>query len=246
MLDYLTKQVIAVEITSGAENATEVFETLNDRGKHLEDVDLVRNYLYSHFGTDFDSRHNEVHENLIALRDQFSGTNAVGKMAEYVRCYMQCRYGFINAKQMQKGIKDAIEKDTAAFNANQKKDYVHQLTLDLRRQEHITAFLALDDGDTNAEVISQFVEQAGTKQQRRNMQSFVSELQEYGVTRPIMYAVLTQFQKAEGQQKRHVARNGNSIARNSCVVFDANHNGVTPILSLYRARKVRQMGKQNT
>ena len=214
LLDYLTNQVIAVEITSAAENATEVFETLNDRGKHLEDVDLVRNYLYSHFGTDFDNRHNEVHENLIALRDQFSGKNAVAKMAEYVRCYMQCRYGFIKAKQMQKGIRDAIEQETLTFDANQKKDYVYQLTLDLRRQEHITVFLALDDGNTNADVISQFVERAGTRQHRRNMQNFVAELQEYSVTRPIMYAVLTQFQKAEGPQQRHVAKNGNLIARN--------------------------------
>ncbi len=214
LLDYLTKQVVAVEITSAAENATEVFETLNDRGKHLEDVDLVRNYLYSHFGTDFDNRHDEVHENLMALREQFSGKNAVAKMAEYVRCYMHCRYGFFNVRQMHKGIREAIEKEIGSLNATEKKDYVHQLTLDLRRLEHISVFLALDDGDTNAEIISQFVDQAGSRQHHRNMKNFVAELQEYSVTRPIMYAILTQFQRAEGAEKGRVAKNGNLIARN--------------------------------
>ena len=214
LLDYLTKQVIAVEITSAAENATEVFETLNDRGKHLEDVDLVRNYLYSHFGTDFDNRHDEVHGNLIALRDQFSGKNAVAKMAEYVRCYMHCRYGFFNVRQMHKGIREAIEKDVGSLNANETKNYVHRLTLDLRRLEHISVFLALDDGDTNAEIISQFVDQAGSRQHHRNMKNFVAELQEYSVTRPILYAILTQFQRAEGAEKGRVAKNGNLIARN--------------------------------
>ena len=214
LLDYLTKRVIAVEITSGTENATEVFETLNDRGKHLEDVDLVRNYLYSHFGTDDDNRHQQVHENLLELRNQFTGRRQVDKMADYVRCYMQCRYGFINAKLMHKGIRDAIEKDMASFDANKKKDYVHDLTLDLRRQKHIATFLALDAGDTNADIISQFVTQSGSEQHHRNMKEFVAELKEYNVTRPIMYAILTQFQKAEGSTKNHVAKNGNAVARN--------------------------------
>ena len=205
--------MIAVEIISEPGNANEVFETLNDRGKHLASVDLVRNYLYSHFGSDFDNRHRQVHEDLLALRDQFSGPYAIKKMADYVRCYMQCRYGYINSKQMHKDIREAVDKDVLSMDTEQRKQYVQDLTLDLRRDEHIQTFLALDAGDTNAEVVKQFVSHAGSLQHQRNMGDFITELKEYGVTRPAMFAVLLQFQRADPSRKRMVARQGNAIAR---------------------------------
>ena len=213
LLEYLTRRVIAVEIISGTGNATEVFETLNDRGKHLENVDLVRNYLYSHFGPDFDNRHRQVHENLLALRDQFGGQHAIKKMADYVRCYMQCRYGYINSKQMHKGIREAVDEDVQSLDTDQRKQYVHDLTRDLRRAEHIQTFLALDAGDINAEVVKQFVTQSGSLQHHRNMEDFILELRGYGVTRPVMFAILLQFQRAAPTHKRMVAQQGNAIAR---------------------------------
>ena len=214
ILEYLMKNVIAVEITTAPDNATQVFETLNDRGKHLEEVDLLRNHLYSHFGTDNDERHQQVHQNLVDLRDQFDGRYAVNKMAEYVRCYMQCRYGFINAKQLNKKTAEAVAEETQGFSEEHKKEHVADLVFDLRKRDHIEAFLALDRADTNSEIVNEFVLRSGTAQQKRNMRDFITELKDYKVTRPIMFAILTQFQNAQASEKRDKARYGHAIMAN--------------------------------
>ena len=155
-----------------------------------------------------------MHASLLDLRDRFSGQKPMDKMAAHVRCHMQCCYGPISATQMHKGIRTFVERDIQSLEMNRKKDYVHRLTLDLRRLENVMAFLALYDGEVNAEVVSEFMEHSRSKQHRRNMQNFVGELQEYSVTWPILYAILTQFQGVEEAEKKQVARNGNQIARN--------------------------------
>ena len=214
MLRYLTKSVVAVEITTGEQNATQVFETLNDRGKRLEDVDLLRNHLYSYFGTDSDERHRRVHDDLVALRDQFDGPYAVNKMSEYVRCTMQCRFGFINAKRLNKGTIQAITKDIEGFDNEAKKDYIADLAFELRKSEHIQAFLVLDKADMYSELVKDFVSKAGTEYDKRNMRDFITEMRDYKVTRPIFFAILMQFQRAQGGEKRSKARYGHALAQN--------------------------------
>ena len=70
-----------------------VYETLNCRGKQLEDLDLIRNYLYSHFNAEEEqSRRDTVHDNLENIRAQLRTDTRAG---EYARCYFQCKYGFL-------------------------------------------------------------------------------------------------------------------------------------------------------
>lgn len=213
ILRYLTQNVVAVEIATVLENATRVFETLNDRGKRLEEVDLFRNHLYSHFSTDNDERHQQVHEHLMDLRDQFDGPHAVTKMSEYVRCIMQSRFGFINAKRLNKGASQAIASETKGISDEERKDYIAELVFDLRKGEHIQAFLTIDKGDIDSVLVKDFVSKSGKSQAKRNMREFIAELREYKVTRPVMYAILSQFQEAQGAEKRAKARLGHAIAQ---------------------------------
>ena len=96
--DFLMRQVeISVLDIPGDVDANLVFEALNARGKRLEHVDLIRNRLYSYFSETHDAtRRNTVHTNLqnptVILRYKT-------KVPEYFRCYLQCRYGYLQKKR---------------------------------------------------------------------------------------------------------------------------------------------------
>ena len=70
-----------------------VYETINSRGKQLDDLDRIRNFVYSYFNADSEvQRKDTVHADLERVREVFPGA---GKAAEYMRCRLQCRFGFL-------------------------------------------------------------------------------------------------------------------------------------------------------
>ncbi len=61
-----------------------VYETINSRGKSLDDLDLIRNYLYSYFNDESETaRRNTVHESLERVRVQLRDDI---KLTDYARC----------------------------------------------------------------------------------------------------------------------------------------------------------------
>jgi len=92
--EFLTNRVeIGVLYVPRTEDANAVFEDLNGRGKRLDDVDLIRNHLYSYFTDAADGeRRATVHENLefVVLNNR-----TAQRSQEYFRCYFQCRYGYL-------------------------------------------------------------------------------------------------------------------------------------------------------
>ena len=92
--DFLMQKVeVACLDIPDSVDPNSVYETINCRGKRLDDLDLIRNYLYSHFNDDNDvSRRDIVHENLESIRTQLRDDS---KFTDYARCYLQSRYGFL-------------------------------------------------------------------------------------------------------------------------------------------------------
>ena len=72
---------------------TAVYETINSRGKQLDDLDRIRNFIYSHFNADAEAqRKDSVHTDLETIREVFPLRR---KAADYMRCCLQCRFGFL-------------------------------------------------------------------------------------------------------------------------------------------------------
>lgn len=107
--DLLANKVeIGVLYVPRTEDANAVFEALNGRGKRLDDVDLIRNHLYSYFTNTTDSeRRMTVHEHLefVVLNNR-----TTQRSQEYFRCYFQCKYGYLQKKRFYRETRDRIRR----------------------------------------------------------------------------------------------------------------------------------------
>ena len=93
-LDFLIRRIeVACLYVPTDVDQNSVFETINSRGKQLEDWDLIRNYLYSYFNDDRErARRETVHDNLERVRTRLGDEK---KVIGYARCYFQYQYGFL-------------------------------------------------------------------------------------------------------------------------------------------------------
>ena len=133
----LNKLEIACLHVPGSIDPNAVFETLNARGRPLDDLDLIRNHLYSFFGEENDQARKEtVHRNLESIRQHLSPT----KMPEYVRCFFQCRYGFISSTRLYRETKRQISDEYGGLPPDDAVDYVYDLVGDLTRRERVELF----------------------------------------------------------------------------------------------------------
>ncbi|MXZ13395.1 MAG: DUF262 domain-containing protein [Candidatus Dadabacteria bacterium] len=82
-----------------------VYDTINCRGKTLDDLDRIRNHIYSHFNADQDhERKNSVHTHLERIRTRLSAKRA----SEYMRCYLQCVFGFLRKDSFYRDVRKEI------------------------------------------------------------------------------------------------------------------------------------------
>ena len=120
-----------------------VYETINCRGKQLDDLDLIRNYLYSHFNSESDSeRKNSVHENLERIRTIFPSSK---KASEYMRCHLQCRFGFLRKDHFYRDARDAIrtQRDRKHGTTELLADYTFNLIEQITSPESLELFRTL-------------------------------------------------------------------------------------------------------
>ena len=180
--DFIMQKVeISVLDVPADVDANSVFEALNARGKALDDVDLIRNRLYSYFPeTDDATRRETVHANL-------QGTMVIprsGSMVqEYYRCYLQCRYGYLQKKRFYREARLEIEK---AAGQRAPSDYVYDLVVDLGRRESIELFRTIRSSRPSSNLEQYLPKVTG----KRDLIVLLVELGEYGVSHPLMFALL--------------------------------------------------------
>ena len=101
-----------------------VYETINCRGKTLDDLDLIRNHIYSHFNAEQDlERRDSVHTHLERIRTRFSAKRA----SEYMRCYLQCVFGFLRKDSFYRDVRKEIRNQAQKTNKSL-VDYAFELT----------------------------------------------------------------------------------------------------------------------
>ena len=187
-------------------NPNSIFESINCRGRRLDDVDLIRNYLYSFFNSHSIEKE-DVHERLEKLV-VLLGSNK--RIAEYFECFFQCKYGYLQHNLFYRGIKKAIESGETAQSRQQTKRNVHSLISELTEDRNILFFIALRRADADesiAELSTQLVKLTSDKN-ARPLVSLLTEMKKYKVSYSVSFALLTRLlQKGAGAKTcRHVYR----------------------------------------
>lgn len=115
-------KVVSIIVPSKA-NAFIIFETLNDRGIELAQVDLLKNYLYSKVTED---RLEEIQYLWIAMTSKIESAENENLILTYIRHYWLSQYGLTREKnrELYNSIKSNIRNSTQAvsFVDNLNKD----------------------------------------------------------------------------------------------------------------------------
>lgn len=187
-----------------------VYETLNCRGKQLDDFDLIRNYLYAHFDRNTDSeRRFSVHENLERIRVMISSTK---KASEYMQCHMQCVFGFLRKDQFYRDVKKAIHTQRDKVHGQDKTpaDYVFQLTEQITSKEALELYRIITAPTPNPDFVREFEIASNTTHARRHLAVYLRELSDYKVTQPLVFSILTWYIKeADGRRRKRIAKIAN-------------------------------------
>lgn len=187
-----------------------IYETINSRGKPLEDLDLIRNYLYSHFNEAYDSeKKNSVHSSLERIRTAIPHTK---KASDYLRCHLQCKYGFLPKDDFYRKARGAIrnQRDRPHDKKELSTDYVFHLIQQLATPECLQLFKVITASSPDPEFIRAFEAASGTTKSLRNLTAFLRELSSYTVSLPLIFATLFWYMReSDGRKKRRIARIAN-------------------------------------
>lgn len=198
--EFLTTKVeIGVLYVPKMEDANAVFEALNGRGKQLDDVDLIRNHLYSYFsGASDEERLAKVHDQ---LENVLQSNRTQQRSQDYFRCYFQCRYGYLQKNRFYRVTRLMIRQDIRRRNPG---DYVYELVNHFADRRFVELFRTITAPNPNLEFISAFLRASSTSNSKRNLPVFLSELASYKVVQPLVFILLRKFVEAQGetQQKR--------------------------------------------
>ena len=187
-----------------------IYETINCRGKPLEDLDLIRNYFYSHFSeTDDSEKMNSVHDGLERVRITIPHTR---KASDYLRCHLQCKYGFLPKDDFYRKVREVIrnQKDKSHDKKESSTNYVFNLIQQLATPENLQLFKVITASSPDPEFIRAFEVASGTTNSLRNLTVFLRELNSYKVSLPLVFAILICYMReTDGRKKKRIARIAN-------------------------------------
>ncbi len=175
-------EVSVLQVPSDVD-ANSVFESLNARGKPLDDVDLIRNRLYSYFSDQEDpNRRETIHERLESPAVVLGPSN----VQDYFRCYLQCRYGYLQKNRFYREVRQKIE---GAAEQDDPPSYVYNLIDGLGKKESMQLFRTLTSSRPDVALNINLPKISGY----RDITVLLSELKDYKVTQPLVFSLLHRF-----------------------------------------------------
>lgn len=179
-----------------------VFETINCRGKPLEDLDLLRNHLYSYFNDDAEpTRRAAVHARLERTRAQLRDDS---RFTDYARCYFQFRYGFLRRSAFYRETRRCIVADSRG-RAGALANWVDDLVTDLARPERVELFRIIASPTRGNSFVDAFAVDSGHGDDPRNLSTLLRELRDYTVTQPLVFALLLRYVSTTDAERRRRA-----------------------------------------
>ena len=202
-----TKLELACLYIPDSVDPNSVYETINCRGKRLDDVDLIRNHLYSYFNPENEtSRRETVHDGLESI---FTRLRNNSRFTDYARCYFQSRYGFLQKSNFYRETRQNIQLNAGKSEQQGKtrSDYVFSLTEDFSDREKLALFRAIADANRSDQFVTAFIKSSGHATTKRNAFTFLKELHTYKVTHPLLFALFARYVKEiDNQGRRRLAK----------------------------------------
>lgn len=184
-----------------------VYETLNCRGKKLDHFDLIRNNLYSYFNVIGEKeRRKTLHENLERIRIVIP---APTKAAEYLRCHLQCQFGFLRKDNLYLDVRRAIQKwaKSSSKSATTTSDKVFYLTEKITSGVYLGLYNTITARTLDPEFVKNFEQSSSSVNYNRTISVYLRELGEYKVTQPLIFAFLSWYvQEHDGRKKKRIAK----------------------------------------
>ena len=206
LLDNVEIGVLYVPISA---DANAVFEALNGRGKQLDDVDLIRNYLYSYFtGPRDDERRETVHSN---LENVLPNSRTARRRQEYFRCYFQCKFGYLKKTRFYRETRSKIQ---SSIGRRSPSSYVYDLVRELADSRFLELFRTITATNPSPEFLDAFERASRTTANKRRLRDFLSELRGYRVVQPLVFALLRRFIEVQSGSRRDKRRVAHAIHRN--------------------------------
>ena len=185
-----------------------VFETINCRGKQLDQLDLIRNFIYSHFNNSNEGeRRDTVHRRLERIRQVFPSTKTKNKAEEYTRCRMQCRFGFLVKDNLYRDVRQTVRSRVKTMKRRREaSDYIFELVSDIAKKEDLELYRRLTMPTASPEFLEEFEVKSGTLRSPRKLTVFLRELKDYSVTHTLLFALMSKYvHETDGRKKRRVA-----------------------------------------
>ena len=188
-----------------------VFETINCRGKSLDEFDLLRNFFYSCFNSnDQQQKRETVHGHLESIRDVLSPTSAQAKNpSKYMRCHLQCKFGFLHKDKYYREFKKIVtaQKNERSISRTPESDKVFEIIEDISKPANLQLFLNLISSNPNEEFLCAFEAHSSSVNSARNLRVFLWELRTYAVAQPVVFALLSQYvHESDSGKKRRIAK----------------------------------------
>lgn len=211
--DYLVQStVVAVLRIPRTVDANAVYETLNFRGKKLDDVDLIRNYLYSFFSEDSEKpRRDVVHDSIERIGDVSRQGQARNKSAEeYMRCHLQCRFGFLRSKHFYHDFRRKLRGHLDGARRLRRwtdGETVFRLIENLSDPAALQLFRMISTRTPDPETVTAFESASRTTRKRRRLSVFLRELRNYKVVQPLLFSMLMMYRReGDGRRRRRIAK----------------------------------------
>lgn len=195
-LNFIIEGLVAIRVVIDAESdANIVFETLNTRGKSLEQIQLIRSYFYGHFKDA--ERRKKLKKRLddmeLILRDD-------AQISEYARCLFQAHYGHLSSTKFYRDFRDYLDQKFPAIE--KRGEVIYSLVEDLAKKHKMQIFQALLGQHTNEELLEQLVKDARQSQAKRQISDYLRDLRGYSVAHSAMFALLYRYDEAVEKEDR--------------------------------------------
>ena len=189
---YLLKNVIIVRLVVPASlDLQAVFETLNARGKQLDDVDLLKNFFLHRISEGNGELLKKAREDFEIMDEVISRRNRV---TEYVRCDMQTRYGFLAEKRLYHSIRSKIIS-TYGKKGNHKE--ISDIVSELGSDNMNLYKLFKNPGNHKNEIDGLIKPEAGRS--KRSLFACLQDLSKYSVSFPVLYSLHLVFLEGDGE-----------------------------------------------
>jgi len=182
-----------------------VYETINCRGKELDDLDRIRNHIYSFFNADeYSEKRKTVHDNLERIGTKFALKR---KASEYMRCHLQCLFGFLRKDRFYRDVRNEIKNQALQVNKSL-PDFVFTIAENVANPKNLGLFSeVITSSSPDPTFVNAFIRDSRTTGAPRNLTNFLWELYSYKVTQPLVFAFLMVYlTESDGSHKKKLAK----------------------------------------